>query len=764
MGLDARLRQELKDLYSKLNDDGRLLSKTRLEGYYETFRKRFGPDQMKNVDGEALLVLMHDHGNHDSLVYWIEFKNDEEFPARFGSIAGGSALKFGIYRRKETGAWTTGTTLDQREISIEEAIQYARRHRDQLILGTQLLEQLPANGTDADYRALQQQMSERARDVSDLAWGHKYFSLLYPDKLDDYHSPDYQRFHLIKLLQIPPEGEGRYIVAGRYVAIAHELGIPLNSLTTILNVRHGRPYRYWRIGTSDGTQPRNRWGVMRDGSCVAIGWSELGDLSIYPSTQALREALGRMMANTYYPDSPPVAGKKTQEVFRFVKTISDGDVVLAADGMTLIGVGKIIGEYTFEPTSDFPHRRPVEWLSFAEWQLPYREGLNTTVYGLKRDVRNLIAIEHHLLGASSPLSPPKPPPLPSRLPRLPGRIQSILERKGQVILYGPPGTGKTHWAELTARELAARSSFGVAFDQLSTDQQAFVYGDGHNADGLVRMCCFHPGYGYEDFLEGYRPVVADGDMIFRLRDGIFKKLCRDAAAKPEHKFYLIIDEINRGDIPRIFGELLSVVETGKRGKSMLLPLTGEPFQVPANVYLIGTMNTADRSIALLDTALRRRFGFIELMPDRSVLGDAVVGGIPLGPWLEALNRRLCDHIGRDACNLQIGHAYLLDGERPIADLSKLSRVIQEEIIPLLEEYCYEDYAALEKILGQGLVNIHTQLIRYELFEDSRQDELVQALLAPCPDIATTRPAVASEAMPSGDEDDEQLDDAEAEGQ
>jgi 5-methylcytosine-specific restriction protein B len=171
-----------------------------------------------------------------------------------------------------------------------------------------------------------------------------------------------------------------------------------------------------------------------------------------------------------------------------------------------------------------------------------------------------------------------------------------------------------------------------------------------------------------------------------------------------------------------------VLEKNKRGKSLLLPLTGAPFQVPANVYLIGTMNTADRSIALLDTALRRRFGFIELMPDSSVLGDAVVGGIPLGPWLEALNRRLCDHIGRDARNLQIGHAYLLEGDRPLTDFPKLSKVIQEEIIPLLEEYCYEDYATLEKILGPGLVDIHAQHMRYELFEDSRQDELVQALL------------------------------------
>jgi 5-methylcytosine-specific restriction enzyme B len=355
MVLGERLAQELKELYTQLNNDGKLLSKAQLEGYYETFRKRFGPDQLKSVDGEALLELMHDHGNHDSLVYWLEFKNDEEFPARFGSIAGGSALKFGIYRRKETGAWMTGHTLDQRETSLEEAIQYAKKHRDLLILGTQLLEHLPANGTDTDYRVLQEQMDGRAWDVSDLAWGHKYFSLLYPEKLDDYHSPDYQRFHLIKLLQIPPEGEGRYIVAGRYVAIAHELGIPLNSLTTILNFRHGRPYRCWRIGTSDGTQARNRWGLMRDGSCVAIGWREVGDLSVYNTNQELREALRKSMLDTYYPDNPQLAGRKTQEVFRFAKMISDQDNVLASDGATVLGVGKIIGDYTFEPSSDLPH-------------------------------------------------------------------------------------------------------------------------------------------------------------------------------------------------------------------------------------------------------------------------------------------------------------------------------------------------------------------------------------------------------------------------
>ena len=167
-------------------------------------------------------------------------------------------------------------------------------------------------------------------------------------------------------------------------------------------------------------------------------------------------------------------------------------------------------------------------------------------------------------------------------------------------------------------------------------------------------------------------------------------------------------------------------------------------EVPANVYLIGTMNTADRSIALLDTALRRRFGFVELMPDPATLGNTVVGSIPLKPWLEALNQRLVTNIGRDARNLQVGHAYLLEDGKPITNFRRFARVVQDDILPLLQEYCYEDYQVLEKILGKGFVDANTQLVHHELFDPMNEENLVQALLAPCPEIATTSEAVSSE--------------------
>ena len=155
------------------------------------------------------------------------------------------------------------------------------------------------------------------------------------------------------------------------------------------------------------------------------------------------------------------------------------------------------------------------------------------------------------------------------------------------------------------------------------------------------------------------------------------------------------------------------------------------------------MNTADRSIALLDTALRRRFGFVELMPDPQVLGDAVVAdSIPLGEWLAALNERIREHIGRNARNLQVGHSYLMSGGRPVTDFGTFVRVFGEDILHLLQEYCYEDYAALTRILGSGLVDEARQRIRLELLEPDRRDDFIRALLEPSPELAAA-PQVVS---------------------
>jgi len=245
-------------------------------------------------------------------------------------------------------------------------------------------------------------------------------------------------------------------------------------------------------------------------------------------------------------------------------------------------------------------------------------------------------------------------------------------------------------------------------------------------------------------------------LVFPRQDGIFKKLCLDAIQHAHLDYFLIIDEINRGDIPRIFGELLTILEKDKRQQGILLPLSGKQFTVPDNVYILGTMNTADRSIALLDTALRRRFGFVELMPDSQVLQGAVLANsIPLGLWLDALNERILTHIGRDARNLQIGHAYLLENGRPVAEFARFIRVLQDDIVPLLEEYCYEDYTALSQILGESLVDKTRQRVRHELFALDRQDALIEALLAPSPDLLASAKATREMALAEKEQADEE---------
>jgi len=757
--LESAVKQKLLEKLQQLNNDGKLLSRPQLEQFYVTFRNQFGPEKLASLDGTALLETMHAHGNKDSLVYWLEFKNDDEFPARFGSISGGSAFKFGIFRRKEAGTWVTSDEGNNpKDLTIEEAVVIARKHRDQLLKGVELLKQVPLRGSDDDYRRLQERLDREAPDVSDLAWGHKYFHLLFPDKLEDFHSPELQRFQLLKMLQQPPEGKGRYLCAGRLVAAATELEVPMNNLTDVLMSLNGNKHRYWRIGTSDGMAPRNRWALMRDENCVAIGWDALGDLSNLEATKESREKLQQLVAEKY-PSTPQAIGRARSQISSFVLTIAEGDYVLASDGGTVLGVGRVTGPYLHDASSGssgFPHRRPVQWLSLDEWKMPEPEGLQTTVHEMRKHSLNILETERKVQAAPplaqrfvQPISTGETVARPSgqQVPRLkgvPGRIQAVLERKSQVIIYGPPGTGKTFWAQRAAHDLAAHSTFGRPFDQLAEEEQREVNG-GDTSGGLVRLCCFHPAYGYEDFIEGYRPeTTSSGQIVFRLRDGAFKRLAKDAAKTPERRFFLIVDEINRGDIPRIFGELLTVLEKDKRGKSIVLPVSGEVFRVPSNVCLIGTMNTADRSISLLDAALRRRFGFIELMPDTTVLSDHAISGVPLGPWLESLNRRICEYVGRDARNLQIGHSYLLQGERPLKDLAAFKRVLRDDIIPLLEEYCYEDYSALQNILGNGLLNADKKRIRSELFEDGREPELVQALMEPCPEILTSPQALSSE--------------------
>lgn len=243
--------------------------------------------------------------------------------------------------------------------------------------------------------------------------------------------------------------------------------------------------------------------------------------------------------------------------------------------------------------------------------------------------------------------------------------------------------------------------------------------------GPLTWSTFHPSYSYEDFIEGFRPVdTGEGGLVLKMEDGLFKRICREAQAHPKKKYLLIIDEINRANLAKVFGEIITLLEKDKRGLVVTLPQSRESFTIPENVYLLGTMNTADRSIKLMDTALRRRFAFLEIMPDVSLLTGATVGTLPLDEFLLGLNGRIIETEGREK---QIGHAFLLDQEQPVSTPEEFGRRFRQEILPLLQEYCYDDYSELSRYLGKQLVNAQEQSFNMEALLDS--DRLIEALTA-----------------------------------
>lgn len=266
------------------------------------------------------------------------------------------------------------------------------------------------------------------------------------------------------------------------------------------------------------------------------------------------------------------------------------------------------------------------------------------------------------------------------LENIPKELNSIKN----IILYGAPGVGKTHNTKKLITLIESNQDEKTIFKEIENNTQNSGVEISLELENRVKFVTFHQSYSYEDFIEGFRPNL---HANIELKDGIFKEMVSDAIKDEENNYYLIIDEINRGNISKIFGELITLIEEDKRDiYEVTLPYSKEKFKVPSNLYIIATMNSTDKSIATIDIALRRRFTFLKMKPNEELITFSHAKEV-----FNKLNTFIEEHLSED---YKLGHSYFMK----IQNKEDLEFVKEYKIKPLLEEYFYADEDNYKKVI------------------------------------------------------------------
>ena len=453
-----------------------------------------------------------------------------------------------------------------------------------------------------------------------------------------------------------------------------------------------RPVQYWLY--SPGKQG-SIWDECRRDGIMAIGWDELGDLGRFESQEEIPSALQKLY------DTDRILMNDAKCLWEFSHVMEPGDVVVAKRGArTILGRGIVCGGYRFEPEREhFIHVRDVEWTHAGEWDLGHDLASKTLT-----NITDRPAYMDYLPGfftdeyrISQSEAEPEDAPSSESISAIPpytrvdflrevyveaddlDALEYLVRRKKNVVLEGAPGTGKTFCARRLAWELM-----------------------GERDDNRIVALQFHQSYSYEDFVEGWRPTEAG----FELRRGAFYELCRRAAADPGRAYFMLIDEVNRANMSKVLGELFMLLEADKRGVEVRLLYSGEAFSVPENLYIVGTMNTADRSLAMIDYALRRRFAFFRMNPafeSRQFKAYAEAQASPAFDALVAAVCRLNDEIAVDDAlgpGFAIGHSYLCNLAPEEATAQNLRRIVDFEFAPLLREYWFDEPDTAEEWIGR----------------------------------------------------------------
>ena len=419
---------------------------------------------------------------------------------------------------------------------------------------------------------------------------------------------------------------------------------------------------------------------------INIGWAEAQGLLKARSKEEIKEIIRRA-----YPDYNKVqVGHAAGTVGRFILEMGEGDLVVVPDGDKKFYVAEVRGPAKYDESKvddDSAYRRDVRWLNA---RTPIIR--NSAAQALQ----NKLQTQQTCISVSDVLPEIKVCISPHPL---------------NQILYGPPGTGKTWNTVNLAVAIAEKRSV-----ENERDEDVKAWFDKLKDQGQIAMVTFHQNFTYEDFIEGIRPVLNDEseNVRYELTKGIFMEIAERSKNNKEQNHVLIIDEINRGNIAKIFGELITLLEASKRlggvdAATVILPYSQESFGVPANLYVVGTMNTADRSIALLDTALRRRFEFVEMMPNLDRVREDV-DGVKCRKLLETMNKRITVLLDREH---QIGHTYFMG----VQDMASLATTFRTKIISLLQEYFYDNWEKIDLVLnGNGFIQKNP--IKDGLFKDS----------------------------------------------
>ena len=427
---------------------------------------------------------------------------------------------------------------------------------------------------------------------------------------------------------------------------------------------------YWIYSPGDGA---SIWDECYDTGIMAIGWDAIGDLSVFGSKDEMKQA----MKEKIDPSKP--YKNAAHATWQFVHDMKPGDIVFAKKGMHLvIGRGIVESSYEFDSRrNQYKNIRRVKWTHKGEWQHPgqavmkvltditaytdYVEKLNAIFVSDTIDDEEETVIEYPAYDADSFLEEVFMDEDSYET------LVALVRSKKNVILQGAPGVGKTF-----AAKRLAYSMMGV------------------KDPNRVMMVQFHQSYSYEDFIMGFRP----SENGFELKRGAFYSFCKEAEIDSDNEYFFIIDEINRGNLSKIFGELFMLIESDKRGVELQLLYSDEKFSVPSNVYIIGMMNTADRSLAMLDYALRRRFAFFEMKPGFDTdgfreyrIGLASEKFDRLINCVDNLNAAIAadESLGDGFC---IGHSYFCNLKK--ATDQALSGIVEYELIPLLKEYWFDE--------------------------------------------------------------------------